>query len=84
MGGALKVAVQLGDTLLPILSAEAQSAGRLPRAHDERLCDEFLADLRAALPIDAVLLALMDSPGRTLSTPVRRYWRMGKKTRKPR
>lgn len=57
-GGALQAATQQGDVLLPGLFAEAQPAGPLPRADYERLRDELLADLQAALPIDAVLLAL--------------------------
>jgi len=57
-GGALQAAAQQGDTLLPGLFAQAEPAGPLPRADYEQLRDELLADLRAALPVDAVLLAL--------------------------
>ncbi|HEY1091732.1 MAG TPA: M81 family metallopeptidase, partial [Burkholderiaceae bacterium] len=57
-GGALQAAKQQGDTLLPGLFAQAEPAGPLPRADYEQLRDELLADLKAALPVDAVLLAL--------------------------
>jgi len=60
-GGALQAAGRQGDTLLAGLFAEAQPAGPLPRADYERLRDELLADLQAALispGVDAVLLAL--------------------------
>jgi len=57
-GGALQAAAQQGDFLLPGLFAQAEPSGPLPRADYESLRDELLADLRAALPVDAVLLAL--------------------------
>ncbi len=57
-GGALQAAAQQGDVLVPGLFAQAEPAGPLPRADYERLRDELLADLQAALPVDAVLLAL--------------------------
>ena len=57
-GGALQAAARQGDILLPGLFAEAPPAGPLPRADYERLRDELLADLQAAMPVDAVLLAL--------------------------
>ncbi|HEX3139836.1 MAG TPA: M81 family metallopeptidase, partial [Rhizobacter sp.] len=57
-GGALRAAALQGDTLLPGLFAQAEPAGPLPRADYEHLRDELLADLQAALPVDAVLLAL--------------------------
>ena len=57
-GGALQAAAEQGDVLLPGLFAQAEPSGPLPRADYERLRDELLADLKAALPVDAVLLAL--------------------------
>jgi microcystin degradation protein MlrC len=56
--GVLAAAARQGDTLLPGLYAEAQPSGPLSRADYEALRDELLADLRAALPVDAVLLVL--------------------------
>jgi len=56
--GVIAAATRQGDTLLPGLYAEAQPSGPLSRADYETLRDELLADLRASLPVDAVLLAL--------------------------
>lgn len=56
--GVLAAAARQGDTLLPGLYAEAQPSGPLSRGDYEQLRDELLADLRAALPVDAVLLVL--------------------------
>lgn len=57
-GGALQAAAAQGDVLLPGLFAQAEPSGPLPRRDYEQLRDELLADLKAALPVDAVLLAL--------------------------
>lgn len=56
--GVVAAAARQGDTLLPGLYAEAQPSGPLSRSDYERLRDELLADLRASLPVDAVLLLL--------------------------
>jgi microcystin degradation protein MlrC len=56
--GVIAAATRQGDTLLPGLYAEAQPSGPLSRADYEKLRDELLADLRASLPVDAVLLVL--------------------------
>ncbi|MDN3919128.1 M81 family metallopeptidase [Roseateles violae] len=58
LGGVFEAAKRQGDTLLPGLFAQAEPAGPLPRADYERLRDELLADLQAAMPVDAVLLVL--------------------------
>ncbi|MEZ5650847.1 MAG: M81 family metallopeptidase [Burkholderiaceae bacterium] len=47
-----------GWTVAPGLAAFATPAGTTTRAAYEALRDEILADLRAALPVDAVLLSL--------------------------
>ena len=57
-GGALQAAAEQGDVLLPGLFAQAEPAGPTSRADYESLRDELLSDLQAALPVDAVLLAL--------------------------
>ena len=59
--GVVAAAARQGDTLLPGLYAQAQPSGPLSRGDYERLRDELLDDLRAALslgPVDAVLLEL--------------------------
>lgn len=56
--GVVAAAARQGDTLLPGLYAEAQPSGPLSRADHTTLRDELLADLRASLPVDAVLLVL--------------------------
>lgn len=59
--GVIAAAARQGDTLLHGLYAEAQPSGPLSRADYERLRDELLADLQAALdagPLDAVALVL--------------------------
>jgi len=48
----------LGWTVLEGLAAFATPAGDTPRAVYEALRDEILADLRAAMPVDAVMLNL--------------------------
>lgn len=58
LGGVLQAARQQGDTLLNGLFAQAEPAGPLPRADYESLRDELLADLQAAMPVDAVALVL--------------------------
>lgn len=61
-GGQLWAAREIGAregwTLFEGLTAAAQPAGRTTRATWERLRGELLADLRAVLPVDMVLLAL--------------------------
>lgn len=47
-----------GWTLIEGMVAAAQPSGITPRATYEALRDELLADLRAALPVDVVLLGL--------------------------
>lgn len=56
--GVIAAAAAQGDTLLPGLYAEAQPSGPLSRGDYASLRDELLADLRASLPVDAVLLVL--------------------------
>ncbi|WP_342066292.1 M81 family metallopeptidase [Achromobacter kerstersii] len=61
-GGPLWVARQRADeygwTVIEGLVASAQPGGTTTRAAYETLRDELLADLRAALPVDMVLLGL--------------------------
>lgn len=47
-----------GHTLVASLSAEAQPSGRTHRSAFEQLRDRILDDLRAAMPVDAVMLFL--------------------------
>ncbi|WP_131798565.1 M81 family metallopeptidase, partial [Achromobacter insolitus] len=49
---------EMGWTLVEGLVASAQPGGTTTRAAYETLRDELLADLRAALPVDMVLLGL--------------------------
>jgi microcystin degradation protein MlrC len=49
---------QRGWTLIEGMVAAAQPSGVIPRLVYEALRDELLADLRAALPVDVVLLGL--------------------------
>ncbi|WP_077036746.1 M81 family metallopeptidase [Pelomonas sp. KK5] len=60
LGGVLAASRRSGDTWTPGLFAQAQPSGPLARGEYERLRDELLADLRAALieGIDAVVLIL--------------------------
>ena len=51
-----RLAEARGDTVIEGLAAFAEPAGRTTRAVYEALRDELLADLRAALPVDVVLL----------------------------
>jgi len=55
---ARKVAAQRGWTLIEGMVAAAQPSGTTTRAAYETLRDELLSDLRAALPLDLVLLGL--------------------------
>lgn len=57
-GGALQAAREQGDLLLPGLFAQAEPSGPLPRHDYEALRADLLSDLKAAMPVDAVLLAL--------------------------
>ena len=58
MAGFQEVAAREGWALLPLLSAHAQPAGRVDRPVCDALHGELLDGLRAAGPVDAVLLAL--------------------------
>ena len=55
---AREVALARGWTLIEGLTASAQPSGTTTRLAYETLRDELLADLRAALPLDLVLLGL--------------------------
>ena len=58
MGGSLAGLAQVGYEAVPLLYATAMPSGTVTRAAHEALRDELLARLRAALPVDGVLLAL--------------------------
>ena len=53
-----EVAAQRGWTLVEGMVAAAQPSGTVTREAYEQLRDELLADLRAALPVDMVILGL--------------------------
>jgi microcystin degradation protein MlrC len=53
-----RLARERGDVVIEGLSAFAEPAGPTTRATYEALRDELLADLRAAVPVDMVLLSL--------------------------
>src|SRR5687767_4542037 len=55
---ARRRAAELGWTVIQGLVAEAMPSGTITRAAYESLRDELLEDLRAALPVDLVLLGL--------------------------
>ena len=58
LSGFIAVARRAGVTLLPTLAAWAASGGPLDRAAFAFLAEEFLRRVRAACPVDGVLLAL--------------------------
>jgi microcystin degradation protein MlrC len=58
-----QMAAERGDTFLRGLVAYSQPGGRLLRSLYEEFRDEILADLKRALPVDAVLLSMHGSMG---------------------
>ena len=58
VGGFIAAAEQAGVTLVPTLRAWSLSAGPLPAPLYRHLEQELLEGIRAALPVDGVLLAL--------------------------
>jgi len=58
LGGMIDVATARGLTLVPSLAAAASPAGRVSKAFYGEARDRLLADLRAAGPLDGVLLDL--------------------------
>ena len=58
VGGFLKVLAEAGAISVPLLAARACAGGPLTRAAMDHLVGELVARLRAALPVDAVLLSL--------------------------
>ncbi|MCC6314593.1 MAG: M81 family metallopeptidase [Thermomicrobiales bacterium] len=57
-GGAVRRARELGVELIPTTYATVMPGGRVERAAFDALRDEILAGIRAAGPIDGVLLVL--------------------------
>ena len=57
-GGVVPRATELGVDLVPTVYAEVAPGGRVTREAFDTLRDELLAGIRAALPIDGVLLVL--------------------------
>lgn len=58
LGGALAAVDELGAEAVPLLHAYAQPGGTISHAAYAELRDELLARLRAALPVDAVVLEM--------------------------
>jgi microcystin degradation protein MlrC len=65
--GVIAAAARQGDTLLPGLYAQAQPSGPLSRVDYERLRDELLDDLRAAMSLGAVDAVLLELHGAMLA-----------------
>lgn len=61
VAGMLGVLAEAGAVPLPLIVAATGPGGPLTKACWARLRDELLADLRAAMPVDGVLLALHGS-----------------------
>lgn len=57
-GDMLAVCSEAGDLAVAGLCAWAQPGGPVPHPEFERLCDELLADIHAAGPLDAIVLVL--------------------------
>lgn len=57
-GGIVAEARRQGVELIPTTYGQAVPGGRVTREAYETLCDEILAGIRAALPVDGVLLGL--------------------------
>ena len=57
-GGVIPRAKQLGVDLVPTVYAEVMPGGRVTREAFDALSNELLAGIRAALPVDGVLLVL--------------------------
>lgn len=57
-GGVVREATQTGVNLIPTIYAEVMPGGRVTRDAYDTLCDEMLDGIRAALPVDGVLLVL--------------------------
>ena len=58
MGGFLTSADELGFEIVPVLAANAWSAGPVTRAAFDHILSRLLAGIGAALPADGILLAL--------------------------
>lgn len=57
-GGVIAAAKRLGVELVPTTYGGVMPGGRVTRAAFDTLCDELLAGVRAALPVEGVLLVL--------------------------
>ena len=69
-GGVVAEAKRLGVELIPTTYGSVMPGGRVDRAAFDALRDEILAGIRAALPVDGVLLVLHGAMA--LSRPRRR------------
>lgn len=58
LGGMLAAAERLGVEIVPTFATTTEPSGTIARGAYERMRDALLAGLRAALPVDAVCLAL--------------------------
>jgi microcystin degradation protein MlrC len=58
LGGMIAAAGRLGIEVVPTFFAATQPYGTISRAAFERLRDELIGGLRAALPVDAICLAM--------------------------
>jgi microcystin degradation protein MlrC len=58
IGGMIAGAAEAGLDLVPLIATYAVPSGTLTSEAFERICEELLSSLRAALPLDGVLLAL--------------------------
>lgn len=58
LGGILDVLLNEGVTIAPLLATFAVPSGTIEAVAYERIAAEMIEDLRAALPLDGVLLAL--------------------------
>ncbi len=57
-GGMLDAAAELGVEIIPTFSANAHPSGTIERAAFEQMRDLLLDGIRAAMPVDAVVLSL--------------------------
>src|SRR5581483_1786970 len=58
IGGMLAACAEIGAEAIPIFAAEAQPSGAIAAAAYDAMKEDLLSGLRAALPVDAVALAL--------------------------
>lgn len=58
VGGMIDAAEELGATLIPTFLGNATPSGTIAAAAYRSMLDELLAGIRAAMPVDAVALAL--------------------------